>query len=81
MSKLNISDLTNIDVKKMVKEDPRFKQLYEQLDGGQQDFVEEFIEDLKSIFMPSVASFGEAMNEMTDEQRKEFQEKLKSLDN
>ena len=79
MSKLNISDLINIDVKKMVKEDPRFKKLYEQLEDGQQDFVEEFIEDLKSVFMPSVASFGEAMNEMTDEQREEFREKLKSL--
>jgi len=79
MSKLNISDLVNLDVKKMVRENERFAALYEQLEGDQQEFVEEFIEDLKSVFMPGVTSFANSLNEMTDAERKEFKENLEKL--
>ena len=76
---MNVSDLLNIDIKKKVVEDERFKKYYEQLTDEQKEHVEGFIEDIKNVFMPSITSFGSALNEMTPEQREEFNENLKKL--
>ena len=76
---MNISDLINIEKKKEVKENERFKLYYEQLDDAQKEHVEAFIEDIKNVFMPSITSFGTALNEMTHEQREEFKANLEKL--
>lgn len=76
---MNISDLLNIDIKKEVKQNERFKMYYEQLDDAQKEHVEAFIEDIKNVFMPSITSFGTALNEMTPEQKEEFRANLEKL--
>ena len=77
--RINISDLASLDFKKMVTEDERMKAIFETLNDDQQEHVETFIEDIKSVFMPAVTSFGTALNEMTDEQKEEFKESLEKL--
>ncbi len=77
--KFNVSDLASLDFKKMVTEDERMKSIFETLNDDQQEHVESFIEDIKSVFMPAVTNFGTALNEMTDEQREEFKESLEKL--
>jgi hypothetical protein len=76
---MNVSDLLNMDIKKKVVKDERFKKYYEQLNDEQKEHIGTFIDDLKAAFMPSIESFGTALNEMTPEQREEFNENLKKL--
>ena len=76
---MNISDILNIDLAKIVKEDERFKKHFEYLDDAQKEHVEKFINEIKSVFMPSVESFGAAYAEATDEEREQFNESLKKL--
>ena len=76
---MDISELLNIDIKKEVRENERFKKYYEQLSDAQKAHVETFIEDIKNVFMPSITSFGTALNEMTPEQKAEFRENLEKL--
>jgi hypothetical protein len=76
---MNISDILNVDLKKRVREDERFKKYFEQLNEAQKEHVEKFIDEIKDVFMPSVESFGEAYGSMTDEEREEFNENLKKL--
>ena len=76
---MNVSDLLNIDLAKRVKEDERFKKYFEHLDDEQKAHVEKFINEIKSVFMPSVESFGTAYAEASDEEREQFNESLKKL--
>ncbi|MDB4337637.1 hypothetical protein OAA09_01305 [bacterium] len=79
MNKINPSDLLNMDWKKKMKEDPRFKEYYDQLNEEQQAHVENFVEELHGVFMPSVTKFYEGLNEMSDEERKTFKENIQKL--
>ncbi len=77
--KINPSDLLNIDFKEKIKEDPRFKQYYDQLDADQKEHVEGFIQDIRDAFLPNITAFYQGLNELSDEERQTFDEHIKKL--
>tara|TARA_A100001011_G_scaffold362447_1_gene411385 strand:- start:347 stop:601 length:255 start_codon:yes stop_codon:yes gene_type:complete len=79
MSKVNPSDLLNTDFSKKIKEDPRFKKYYDQLDDDQKTHVEGFISEIHSLFMPGVTKFYEGLNELSDEEREEFKKNMQQM--
>lgn len=79
MSKVNPSDLLNTDFNKKIKEDPRFKQYYEQLDEDQKAHVEGFIEEIQTLFMPGVTKFYQGLNDLSDEERDEFKKNIQQM--
>ena len=79
MADLNISDLAGMDLYKKVLEDERFSKLIDQLDDKQKDHVEQFVNELRDVFMPSITSFSQALNEMDDDQKKEFNENIQKM--
>jgi hypothetical protein len=77
--KINPSDLLNMDFNKKIKEDPRFKKYYEQLDAEQKEHVEAFVEEIQGLFMPNIGKFYEGLNSMSKEERAEFDENIQKL--
>lgn len=79
MPDINISDIAGMDFYKKILEDKKFAKLIEQLDDEQKAHVEQFVNEIRNVFMPSLTSFTTALNEMDDEQRKEFSENIKKM--
>ena len=79
MPQFNISDLAGMDFYKKVLEDEKFAKMVEQLDDDQKAHVEQFVNEIKEVFMPSVTNFATALNEMTDEEREQFSESVKGM--
>ena len=79
MSQFNPSDLLNLDFNKKLKEDDRFKKYYDQLTEEQRDHVEQFVEELAGVFMPSVTKFYQDLNELSDEERQQFKENIEKM--
>tara|TARA_B100000700_G_scaffold327160_1_gene440870 strand:+ start:10152 stop:10400 length:249 start_codon:yes stop_codon:yes gene_type:complete len=78
-SRVNPSDLLDVDFKKKLQEDDRFKKYYDQLDEEQKAHVEGFVEEITSIFMPNIAKFYQGLNELSDEERQEFKENIQKM--
>jgi hypothetical protein len=79
MAKITPADLLNIDFNKKIKEDPRFKKYYEQLDDEQRKHVEGFVEEIQNLFMPNIGKFYEGLNSMSKEERAEFDKNIQQL--
>ena len=77
--RINPSDLLNMDFKEKIKEDPRFKQYYDQLNEEQQEHVEGFIQDIRDAFLPNITKFYQGLNELSDEERNTFNEHIQKL--
>lgn len=76
---VNPSDLLDMDFNKKIKEDPRFKKYYDQLDDEQRKHVEAFVEEIRTLFMPNIGKFYEGLNSMSKEERAEFDENIQKL--
>jgi|1_EtaG_2_1085319.scaffolds.fasta_scaffold39779_2 hypothetical protein len=79
MPNINISDIAGMDLYKRILEDEKFAKLIEQLDDEQKAHVEQFVNEIRDVFMPSITNFSKGLNEMDDEQRKEFSENIKKM--
>ena len=79
MKRVNPSDLLDMDFNKKIQEDPRFKEYYDQLNADQKAHVEGFVNDIRDAFLPNITRFYQGLNELSDEERKTFNEHIQKL--